>query len=416
VNRAVKSVRYLLLITGVALILIYNLRDNENKVDRAPTADELMEVFPGAVSLDKVDGPVPHYLGRFEQAGEQVDAACVSTTDLPPEVKGYVDQINALVVVDKSGDIRAIEIIESRETPSYLRKIFDAEFIERLVGKNVAHDDEKIDGVTGATITANALRRDAFAAARVCANQVHGLAVPAPEVVSWTAGLTDPRFIAVAAALFVALFARLSPMPRRGWREAAWIASLVLIGVYAMTPFTLVHVFQFLRLDLPGAGNLLLVMIAAFIAITTLTLGPVWCAYACPFGALQELLAMLPARKWRVTPRAMRWARELRYLTLFVAVVGAFGFGVRAFAELEPFGHLFARTGETAAWGLIACVLLMALFVRRFWCRFFCPTGACLVMLSSHRRLIKNVQCGLDQSGIDSADEDDKIPEGDQCE
>jgi polyferredoxin len=214
--------------------------------------------------------------------------------------------------------------------------------------------------------------------------------------------------LVVAAVLAAALFARFSPWPRRGRREAVWVLSLVGIGLYAMIPYTLVHTFQLLRLDLPGPGNALLALLAGFVIITTIFLGPLWCGYACPFGALQELLARIPLRRWKVTPRVLRLAREIRYLVLFAAVVGAFGLGVFASAQVEPFGHLFARTRDPWAWAFIAAALTGAIFVRRFWCRFFCPTGACLLILSSHRRYLGPVQRGLDLAGIDRPDEEEK--------
>jgi polyferredoxin len=94
-------------------------------------------------------------------------------------------------------------------------------------------------------------------------------------------------------------------------------------------------------------------------------------------------------------------------MVLFVAVLGAFGFGIHAFAEVEPFGHLFGRSKNLWAWAFIFSVLFSAVFVKRFWCRFFCPTGTCLIILSSHRRYLRQVERGLAEAGIDRPDQDD---------
>ncbi len=398
----------LMLIAGIGLIVRYDVIEAGTSVRRRPTQEELASVLTGGVSGAREEKPVPHYQGALESGSGAVPAAAVSTTDLPPAVKGYADEINALVAVDQTGTIRGVRIIADRETPEYLRRVLDAGFLQRFIGKNVAGPQGlgKIDAVTGATITATAIRDDVSAAAAIAADRLYGLSAPMPVVPSWRAALSRPLIILCLLALALAAWARFGWWPRRGRREAAWIVSVLVIGVYAMTPYTLVHTCQFLKLNLPGPANALLAVLAIYILATTLLFGPLWCAYSCPFGALEELLAKLPVKRWKVSPRLMSWARETRYLVLFMAVAGVFGLNVHAFAEVEPFGHLFGRSHNPVAWAFIAAVLLGAVFVKRFWCRFFCPTGACLVLLSSHRRLLRSVGRGVDDAGIDRPDDD----------
>ena len=187
---------------------------------------------------------------------------------------------------------------------------------------------------------------------------------------------------------------------------------VVLIGFAALSPYTLAHTFQLLRFDLPGPDNLGFLSLALFVAATTLAFGPLWCAHACPFGALQELLALLPVKKWSVTSRLMARAREVRWLTLSAATVAAFGFGITAAGEVEPFFHLFGRgRAGLAAWALVAAALGFSVFVRRFWCRFFCPTGLCLILLSSHRRWWRPAARGVAEAGIDRPDPDPVVKE-----
>lgn len=407
--RILKAWNVLLLVCGLALIVHHDLEETKVSVNRAPSLEELVEVFSGQLNAALVDDPIPHYTGTVETGKESTPAACVSTTRLPPKVKGYVDQINTLVVIDGSGTIRGIKIISHKETPAYMMRLMDSgfldSFIERKVGEKL---NTKIDTVTGATITARAVLDDVSAAAGLAANRLFNLPVPEVEAPSWSGALKDPYVIGVMVALAAALWARFGRWPKRGRKETAWILSIVLIGVWAMTPYTLVHSFQLFRLNPPGPANALLAILAGFVIVTTIVSGPVYCAYACPFGALQEFLYRVPASKWKVTPGIMRSARQIRYLVLFTAVAGAFGLGVHAFSEVEPFGHLFGRTNNPAAWAFIAAALVPAIFVKRFWCRLFCPTGACLIILSSHRKFLGHIDRGVDDSGIDKADEEEK--------
>ncbi len=399
-----------LLIVGIALIVQHNLEDPEIRIKRHPAKEEISSAISGSIKNYNVDDPIAHTLVSLTFESSPREGACVATAELPPRVKGYVDEINTMVVVDETGTIRSVRILAHRETPAYMRKILQRDFLKRFVGKNVKENLQQIDTITGASITADAIKNDVIQSSRLGAAKLFEVPVKTTPVPGWAKAVFSPAFIAVFIALAISLYARLGKWPRKGRRETAWILSILLIGVYAMTPFTLVHLFQLLELSLPGPGSALVLLLATYILLTTVVLGPVWCSYACPFGALQELLSRIPFGRWKVTPAVMLYARELRYLVLFIAVLGSFGLGVEAFAMVEPRGHLFGRTDMIAAWLFIVAVLGFSVFIKRFWCRFFCPTGACLVMLSSHRKLFKQVRKGVHDSGIDRADEED-IPE-----
>jgi len=389
-----------LLAAGMGLIVRWHLVRPEKTLRTKPTIEELKKAFPGDSVPSREESPAPHYKGD--------SVAGVLTAELPPRIKGYVDQVNMLVVVDADGTIREVKLIDHNETPMYMRRVLDSGLLESLAGRKVKDGFHDIDAVTGASVTARAMIDDVAAASALGADRIYGLDVKVPEAASWVAGLTDRRTLAVLAALAIALYGRFGPWPGKYKREAVWVSSILLIGIYGMTPYTLVHTTQLLKLSLPGPGNALLAALFVFVIGTTLLLGPVWCAHACPFGALQELLWKILDRRWEVTPAVMRCAREVRYLVLFICTAGVFGLGVRAFSEVEPFTHLFGRSREPAAWAFIAAVLFFSLFVKRFWCRFFCPTGACLVILSSHRKYLRSVRRGLLEAGTDSADKEER--------
>lgn len=403
-SRALAAFHWCLLIAGIGIVVHWHITYRDDSVARPPTEAELDRVFGEGHDPARRDDPLPHYLGGADAGGEPASAAAVSTTDLPPGVKGYADEINVLVAVDKTGVIRGIEVLEHRETMSFMDRVLQSGYLGRFIGKDVRQELD-IDAVTGASITARAIRDDVLAASRLAARELWGIDTEAPKLPSWRGALADYRFLAALFALAAATRAGLKKRPSRRAKRTVWAISLTGLGVVAMTPFTLAHVFQLVRLDLPGPANALLALLAGWAIITTLALGPVSCAYACPFGALQELLAALPAKKWKMSAAAIRRARELRYLVLFAAIAGYFGLGVTAMAELEPMGHLFGRNFTSLSLAFIGVALGASIFVRRFWCRFFCPTGACLLILSSHRRWLSSMGRSVDESGIGGADE-----------
>jgi len=407
---------WLLLCIALVLIVRHNLQEPEVRIKRHPTKEEIKTVISGSIENYLVHAPIDHTALVLTYDGHPVKGACVATAELPPRIKGYVDEINTMVVIDKTGTIRGVKLLAHRETPPYMRKVLRSGFLEKFVGKKINSPLREIDSVTGASITADAIKEDVVQASHLAAAEIFGLDIKTVTVPGWSAAITSPAFITVFIALLVSLYARFGKRPPKGKREISWSLSIALIGVYAMTPFTLVHLFQLLELSVPGPANALVLLLAAYVLITTIFFGPLWCSYACPFGALQEFVFKIPLKKWKISPGLMTYAREIRTIVLFVAVLGFFGLGVNAFAMVEPRGHLFARTDMAVLWIFIAVVLLASMFVKRFWCRFFCPTGACLVLLSSHRKYLKGVGKGVDESGIDSPDKDAEADESENTE
>ena len=370
-RRAPKIIHYLMLIIGVVLIINFNVSERRNKNYESPTLDQLKDVFHGDVNGKPEQKPLPHYTGTVDAGKVTTPAICVSTTQVGPVFKGYVDEINTLVVLDEKGIIRGVKIIAHKETPEYMRRVIDDGFIERMVGKDIQKGLHDVDTVTGASITALAIRNDVVSAAGQAAFSVYSIDAPVPPIPSWFVALQSPVFLAVLISLVFALYAKFGRWPKSHRNTVSGLISIALIGIFAMTPFTLTHISQLLKTGLPGPENALITLLALFIILTSFLAGPVWCQYACPFGAMQEFLSKVPIRRWKISTRVFLISREIRYLVLFVCVIGIFGFGKDSFSSVEPFGHLFGRSEMTAAWVFIIVTLLASVFVKRFWCRFF---------------------------------------------
>lgn len=402
-NQAFRLSKWLLLALALALIARSDWRARRSAPPLDPPPEMLARLLPGAENQGLVMTPLPHYPAAVAESGRLKPAAGLATARLEPKIKGYVDQINLFFVLDKDGVIRGVEVISDRETPYYMQMIRDSGLLDKFVGQNLRRGFQGIDAVSGATISSRAMIADLEAGAALAAKELYGIASPARPGRGWSAAVRDPRLISLAAVLAVALFTRRHRFFRRQ-KEVVFGLSLAVVGFWLNTPFSLGHLFQLLSLDIPGAGNARFAILAGFVLLTTLLAGPINCTYLCPFGALQELLfRFIPLPRWNVSPRILRFARELRWLVLFLCVVGYFGLGVHAFAEVEPFPHLFSLSQSPFAWLFIALTLILSLFLKRFWCRFFCPTGACLILLSSHRKYLKTVAAGVEESEIDPA-------------
>lgn len=147
-------------------------------------------------------------------------------------------------------------------------------------------------------------------------------------------------------------------------------------------------------------NNLPLLIIVSFTLITTLIWGRVFCSSLCPFGAVQDIIARLTPKRWRIkVPQAIHQrALWIKYLILAGIVAAAFLWsGVSLFQYFEPFGTLFFLSAPLLLWAILALFLLGSIFIERFYCRYACPLGAALGVISllSPRRIARVPQCSL---------------------
>jgi NosR/NirI family nitrous oxide reductase transcriptional regulator len=115
--------------------------------------------------------------------------------------------------------------------------------------------------------------------------------------------------------------------------------------------------------------------------------GP-FCGWLCPFGALQELTNQA-ARKLRVPQVTVPWGLHERLWPIkYIIFLGLFGVSIYSLAlgerlsEVEPFKTAivlrFVRDWPFVAYA--GALLVVGLFIERFFCRYLCPLGAALAI------------------------------------
>jgi len=165
------------------------------------------------------------------------------------------------------------------------------------------------------------------------------------------------------------------------------VASVLFLGFYKSLLISIVNVFGLLGGNLPiFRYNLAWYLLAAITAVSTVLWGRVYCGRICAFGAFTQLLdATLPAR-WRINiPRAIeRRASWIKY-GILTAVIAYFLITKNPliYPYVEPFWMFGLHLRTPVLLTLLGSLLIATVFVRNAYCRFLCPLGAFLGIVSN---------------------------------
>jgi polyferredoxin len=137
-----------------------------------------------------------------------------------------------------------------------------------------------------------------------------------------------------------------------------------------------------------------LMIFVAILAIG-LILKKAFCSWLCPIGTLSESLWMVGKKLFGRNLTTPRWLdyplRSLKYLLLFFFVYSIWQMDVsdlKAFIY-SPYNKMadvkmyffFANISTFALWTIVI-LMIFSVFIKNFWCRFLCPYGALLGVLS----------------------------------
>ena len=192
---------------------------------------------------------------------------------------------------------------------------------------------------------------------------------------------TDLGLFSAFAVLVLVSFVRKSVM----LKYVTLAASVVYLGFTKSQLISIVNVFSLISLNLPiFKYSLAWYLFALFTVLTTVLWGRLYCGRVCAFGALTQLLdRVVPARlRVDVPPLIERRAAVVKYVllggTILYFLVTS---DISIYRWVEPF-WMFSRRGTTGMWIALGLLLLATIFVKNLYCRFLCPVGAALGLLS----------------------------------
>jgi len=164
------------------------------------------------------------------------------------------------------------------------------------------------------------------------------------------------------------------------------------------------------------------ILVLGVIYLSSITVGRVFCGWACPIGMIQDFLSYFPIRKRHLARSTTDSLNDVKWAILAFSLLTTILVGYRRiiypytypvgvfsdcpFAVISPGTTLFGYLPWTLFWSratvllgrmglivwtklamLFALLLVPCLFVPRFFCRFVCPLATMLQMASPYKML-----------------------------
>ena len=169
-----------------------------------------------------------------------------------------------------------------------------------------------------------------------------------------------------------------------------YVALVVAVGYMGFVKSSLVSISDVFRLtDLslpPFKYSLAWYLFSGFVVVSTVLWGRLYCGRICAYGALTQLMDAVIPKKLRIEipttlDQRAAWIKYglLGAVMIYYLVTRDLAMPVR---YAEPF-WMFSLFGSTGMWVGLGVLLLATVFVRNLYCRFLCPVGAMLGIVSN---------------------------------
>jgi Na+-translocating ferredoxin:NAD+ oxidoreductase RnfG subunit len=365
-----------------------------SRFDRVPTLADLRLIFSDAKRIEPDPGD-PAVI-RVLAADAIPLGWALRTSPAADRVIGYQGPTDAVVGFDTAGKVCGVVVLASYDNEPYVGYVRDdAAFrgvylgmpLEQLAG--IDPRSTGIEGVSGATMTSQAVAEGIIRAAKQRAEQRAAVPAQASAMASLAAfvrSIDGPQWgaLGVIAAGIVTAFTRL----RGTWfgRLALPLAVLAYLGFGAGALLSQAQVWGWAQAGVPRGAVVLVALSLAALVLPITTRRNVYCSHLCPHGAAQQLLVQYVKPK-RSVPGWLRPSLvALPWGLLAVAILTAVFHWPLNLVDLEPFDAYLPAVAGIAALVIFAVSLAASSFYPMAYCRHGCPTGALLDHLRLHRR------------------------------
>jgi polyferredoxin len=206
------------------------------------------------------------------------------------------------------------------------------------------------------------------------------------ETVETWSDILRPQWVDIGLTTALIAFALFSFSRRSKPLKYATLAfTVAYLGVVKSTMISVTDIFRVVDLSLPTFKySISWYIFAGFTLVSTVIWGRLYCGRLCAFGAFTQWMdAIVPSRIRRDPPEWLeRRASFIKYgMLVSVLTYYVLTHHTNVYRYVEPF-WMFTRSADPLLWTMLAVLLLATLVVRNLYCRFLCPVGAMLGVIS----------------------------------
>ena len=169
-------------------------------------------------------------------------------------------------------------------------------------------------------------------------------------------------------------------------KYATLVLSVAYLGITKSQLVSITDLFRIVDWSFPTMRDgVTWYLFTGFAILSTVLWGRVYCGRICAFGAFTQLMDATLPKRLRIEPP--KWLEKraswIKYGLLVATVayyVATKQFGV--YRYVEPF-WMYTRSADVVLWSMLAALLIATEVVRNLYCRFLCPVGATLGVLST---------------------------------
>jgi polyferredoxin len=202
---------------------------------------------------------------------------------------------------------------------------------------------------------------------------------------TWQDILAPQALDLVITAAFIALAMTSFFLKSVRLKYGALVFAVAYMGFSKSHLISVVDLFGVIDWNLPiPKYNISYYALGLFVIGSTILWGRLYCGRICAFGAMTQLLDAIVPKRLRVEPPAAieRRAAWIKYGLLGAVIVYFVATrDMLVYRYVEPF-WMFGLFGTTPMWIGLGVLLTATIVVRNLYCRFLCPVGALLGLLS----------------------------------
>lgn len=276
--------------------------------------------------------------------------------------------------VDTLTNVEEVRVVDHKETPAFFASLLKNKFFTQFIGKNIRDRfsiGEDINAVSGATISSQGFNKAVGESCHYLANVEFQMDIPKEKM---KFSFSDPAY------LILLLFALAYFGCRFGlgkYRIIIQIASIVIIGFMLNFSLSMSHITSLFMGFFPSMESNIIwyILLGSILAMILFVGKNLYCTWLCPFGAIQDLLNKASGISLPVSPWLKKYGKMSGGIIAWFSVCVIFISRNPAIGSFEPFAALFSFKGFGIIWVVLPMLIFSSFFIKRMWCRFFCPVG-----------------------------------------